>query len=118
MADDELADDGDMGARLRSALMKSDRDKEQLKYVRQLLKDVNEKALTLVNKAATNLIGIGRHLRGMIEDLAKPHHEMILNWKEIEGAANKPMKEFITETYKKIYYMVQLLQYYVKENHE
>ncbi len=116
--DDELADDGDMGARLRSAVMKTDRDKEQLKYVRQLLKDVNEKALGLVNKSATNLIGIGRHLRGMIDDLAKPHHEMILNWKEIESAANKPMKEFITETYKKIYYMVQLLQYYVKENHE
>ncbi len=116
--DDALADDGDLGIRLRNALNKSDRDKEQVKYVRQLLKDVNDKALALVNKAAINLIAVGRHIKGMIDDLAKPHHEMILNWKEVENASGKHLKETLTEVYKKIYYMVQLLQYYVKEDKE
>ncbi|HAE21662.1 MAG TPA: hypothetical protein DCG47_04970 [Spirochaetaceae bacterium] len=116
--DDGLADDGDMGTRLRSAMMKCDRDKEQIKFVRQLLKDVNDKALALVNKAAINLINVGRHIKSMIDDLGKSHHEVILNWKEVENAAGKPMKDTLTDIYKKIYYMVQLLQYYVKEDKE
>ncbi|HPE89162.1 MAG TPA: DUF5312 family protein [Spirochaetia bacterium] len=113
--DDSLADDGELGNKLRNVLGKADRDKDALKYVRQILKDVNEKALALVNKAALNLITVGRHLKALIDDLGKPHHELILNWKEVEGASTIPMKEAMTESYKKIYYMVQLLQYYVKE---
>ena len=70
--DDALADDGDMGTELRNALSKTDRDKEQIKYVRQLLKDVNDKALALVNKAALNLITVGRHIKSLIDDLASP----------------------------------------------
>ncbi|HAP43205.1 MAG: hypothetical protein A2087_08780 [Spirochaetes bacterium GWD1_61_31] len=116
--DDNLADDGDMGSRLRNAVNKADRDKDAGKYLRQLLKDTNDMATAIVNKSAVNLITIGRHLRGMIDDLSKPHHEMILNWREIENVSGKPMKEHLTQIYKKIYYMVQLLQYYVKEDKE
>jgi len=114
--DDSLADDGELGTKLRSTMAKADRDKENIKYVRQLLKDVNDKALGLINKAAVNLIGVGRHIKALIDDISKPHHELILNWKEVEGAAAIPVKEAMTESYKKIYYMVQLLQFYVKEN--
>ena len=113
--DDGLADDGDMGTKLRNVLQKADRDKDAIKYVRQLLKDVNDKALALINKSALNLITVGRHLKSLIEDQAKPHHELLLNWKEVENASAIPMKEAMTESYKKIYYMVQLLQFYVKE---
>jgi hypothetical protein len=116
--DDSLADDGDLGSRLRNTLNKADRDKDALKFLRQLLKDTNDKASAIVSKAAINLIAIGRHLRSMIEDLSKPHHSMILNWREIESVSGKPMKEHITEVYKKIYFMVQLLQFYVKEDKE
>ncbi len=111
--DDSLADDGEMGTKLRIVLAKSDRDKDQLKYLRNLLKDTNDKASSLVNKSALNLISVGRHLKGLIEDHAKPHHELILNWKEIENAAAHPLKDWMLEAYKKIYYLVQLLQYYV-----
>lgn len=116
--DESLADDGDMGSRLRNTLNKADRDKDALKFLRQLLKDTNDKASAIIGKAAINMIAIGRHLRGMIEDLSKPHHAMILNWRELESVTGKPMKEYITEIYKKIYYMVQLLQFYVKEDKE
>jgi hypothetical protein len=116
--DDSLADDGEMGVRLRNTLNKSDRDKDALKYLRQMLKDTNEKAIGLVNKAALNMITVGRQIKAMIDDLGKPRNEMILNWKEVESAFGKPMKETLTELYKKIYYMVQLLQFYVKEEKE
>ncbi|MBU0928486.1 MAG: hypothetical protein KKA67_12110 [Spirochaetes bacterium] len=113
--DDGLGDDGDMGLKLRNVLQKADRDKDAVKYLRQLLKDVNDKALGLINKAALNMITVGRHLKSLIDDEAKPHHELLQNWKEVENASAIPMKEAMTEAYKKIYYMVQLLQYYVKE---
>ncbi len=113
--DDTLGDDGELGIKLRNAMAKADRDKDALKYVRQILKDINDKALGLVNKSALNLITVGRHLKALIDDLHKPHHELILNWKEVETASAIPMKEAMTDAYKKIYYMVQLLQYYVKE---
>ena len=116
--DDSLADDGDIGARMRNALMRADREKEYVKFVRQLLKDVNDKALTLVNTSALNLITVGRLLKALIDDLAKPHHELMLNWKEIENASTIPLREAMTEAYKKIYYMVQLLQFYAKETKE
>lgn len=116
--DDSLADDGELGTKLRTILGKADRDKDALKYLRQILKDTNDKALALVNKAAINMITIGRQLKALIEDISKPRHEVILNWKEVENASAVPMKEIMTESYKKIYYMVQLLQYYVKEDKE
>lgn len=116
--DDSLADDGDLGARMRNALMRADREKEYIKFVRQLLKDINDKALTLVNTSALSLITVGRLLKALIDDLAKPHHELMLNWKEIENASPIPLREAMTEAYKKIYYMVQLLQFYAKETKE
>jgi len=112
--DDSLGDDTEIGARMRSALAKSERDKDAVKYLRQILKESNDKALAMLNKAALNLIAIGRQYRSLIEDFGKLRHEVLLNWKEIDSAAPKPVKDMLVEAYKKIYYMVQLLQYFVK----
>ncbi|MBL8967853.1 MAG: hypothetical protein JNG85_12675 [Spirochaetaceae bacterium] len=113
--DESLADEGEVGARLKAALMKADRDKEQVKYLRTMLKDINEKAVNQVTKAAVSLITIGRFIKALIEDHEKTHHEMIINWKDVENGATRPVKEWLVEVYKKIYYMVQLLQFYMKE---
>jgi hypothetical protein len=115
--DDSLADESDLGNRLRSALAKSERDKEQVKILRTMLKDINDRAGGLVTKSAVNLIQIGRQLKGLIEDQAKVgHHVMLLNWKEIEGAGSRPLKDLLVDVYKKIYYMVQLLQNFAKKD--
>lgn len=112
--DDELADESELGTRIRSALAKADRDKEAMKYLRGVLKDVNDKATAMISRAAVSLIGIGRQLKVLIEDLQKPHHEMLINWKEVEAQSPRPLKPWLVETYKKIYFVVQLLQYFVK----
>ena len=111
--DDSLADDGTQGTKLRMVLARSDRDREQLKYLRNLLKDTNDRAAGIVNRTALNLIAVGKFLKILIEDLAKPHHEILLNWKDIEGTAAHPAKEWMVGIYKKIYYLVQLLQFLV-----
>jgi Family of unknown function (DUF5312) len=112
--DEELADDGEVGSRLRMSLAKADRDKDALKFLRTTLKETNDKATAMVSRAAMNLIGIGRQLKALIEDLSKPHHEILLNWKEVEAQSSRPLKAWLVETYKKIYYIIQLLQYFVK----
>lgn len=116
--DDALAEDGETGSRLKTALMKSDRDREQVKYLRTMLKDVNERATIFVTRAGTNLIAVGRHFKLLIDDYDRPHHEVVMNWKDLENAASRPIREMLVEVYKKIYYMVQLLQYYAKEDKE
>jgi hypothetical protein len=112
--DDSLADEGEIGTRMRSSLAKADRDKEALKHLRTMLKDVNDRATGMVSKAAMGLIGIGRTLKALIDDLSRPHHELILNWKDVESQSPRPIRDWIVDVYKKIYYMVQLLQFFAK----
>jgi len=116
--DEELADEGETGTKLRSALVKADRDRDALKYLRATLKETNDKATAMISRAAVNLIGLGRQLKNLIEDLAKPHHEILINWKDVEGQSQRPFKPWLVDTYKKIYYIVQLLQYFVKSEGE
>ncbi len=116
--DEELADEGELGTRMRSALAKADRDKDAMKYLRGALKETNDKATAMISRAAVNLIGVGRQLKSLIEDLAKPHHEILLNWKEVESQSPRPLKTWLVDTYKKLYYIVQLLQYFVKSGEE
>jgi len=113
--DDSLADDGDMGGRLRIAMAKADRDKEQVKYVRTLLKGINDEALKFITLSAQNLIIIGKNLKQVLEDYQRNPHELIINWKDIENSSEKPIDQRITEIYKVIYYFVQLMQFFVKQ---
>jgi len=44
------------------------------------------------------------------DDYAKNQPEIIANWKELEKFADKPIKEFSVELYKKIYLFTTLIQ--------
>jgi hypothetical protein len=112
--DDNLADDGDLGVRLRAAMAKAERDKEQMKFVRTLLKGINDEAQAMINGAAQGLIAVGKNLKNVLEDYQRTPHELIINWKEIEMASERPIDERITDVYKRIYYFVQLMQFFAK----
>lgn len=116
--DDSLADDGEIGTRLRGAMVKADRDKEQIKHLRILLKGVNDEAQRMVNSAAQALIYIGKNLKNILEDYQRTPHELIINWKEIEFASEQPIADRVTEIYKKIYYFVQLMQFFSKSGED
>jgi hypothetical protein len=66
----------------------------------------------MINTAAQNLIIIGRNLKTLLEDYQKKPAELIMNWKELESVSESPVVSRVTETYKRIYYFVQLLQFY------
>jgi hypothetical protein len=52
----------------------------------------------------------------LIEDFDKsPQSEIIINWKEVDQAAEGKVRERMVEVYKKAYTFIQLLQLFVKE---
>ncbi|MDR0586267.1 MAG: DUF5312 domain-containing protein [Treponema sp.] len=110
--DAALSDKGEHGSRLKQSLAKVDRDKGQGKYIRIILRTVNNDAQRMINTAAQNLIIIGRNLKTLLEDYQKKPAELIMNWKELESVSESPIVSRVTETYKRIYYFVQLLQFY------
>jgi hypothetical protein len=108
--DETLSDNGENGSRLKAAIVKADRDKSQAKYVTLILASVNEKAQNMITAAAQSLIGVGRNLKNLIDDYQKPNRELVMNWKELEGASETPLGQRMTDVYKKIYYFIQLMQ--------
>lgn len=112
--DESLDEKGDNGSRLRQAMLKVDRDKGQAKYIKSILKSVNNTAQRMINSATSNLIAIGRSFKALLEDLGKKPSELIMNWKELEQAAaatsELPLGKYVADEYKRMYYFVQLLQ--------
>jgi hypothetical protein len=47
-----------------------------------------------------------------LEDTQKKPAELIMNWHELNSASEVPMAQRITEDYKRMYYFVQLLQFF------
>jgi hypothetical protein len=108
--DETLSDDGENGSRLKMSIVKVDRDKSQARYVTIILKNVNETARELINTASQSLIVVGKNLKGLYEDYQKNPHELVINWKELEGASEIPLGQRIADTYRKIYYFIQIMQ--------
>jgi len=113
--DESLAEDADKGARLKALLMRADKDVNAQSSIKQQLKDINASARAIIVEAATHLIVIGKHLKLAIDDHAKPKHEVMLNWKQLEMSTDKGLREWMTATYRQLYAFVQLMQFFVKE---
>lgn len=113
--DDSLAEDDELGIKLRNMLSRSERDKEVVKQLRTQLKDINDKALGFLTQGSQHLVVIARNLKGILEDYEKPGHELITNWKELDMYADRPIKEWVVDVYKQIYAFVMLMQLYLKE---
>lgn len=113
--DEALGEDGERGARIKTYMARTEKDKNAMVSLRKVLKETNEEALDIIQTTSQNLITIGKGLKQVLEDYDKKPHELIMNWKEIEQYSEKDVKENITEIYKKIYYFIQLMQFYVKK---
>jgi hypothetical protein len=115
--DDSISEEAPVGAKLKLYIHKFDKDKTAAqKVIRQMLKELNDIAKGLIHEAAQNLITIGKNLKLILEDHQRSSHELIINWKEIEVTTDKNLKEIMVIVYKKLYYIVKLLQVFIKED--
>ncbi len=113
--DEDLADEGDMGQKVRRAMgrvMQSDRS--TAKTLNELIEQINASALAMIHQAASGLIGVGKQLKVAIEDHQKPRPELLLNWKELENQNEADLKQVLPAVYTRIFYFVQLMQMFVK----
>jgi hypothetical protein len=110
--DETFSETGTNGSRLKAALVKADRDKGQVKYIRIIMKTANEDAQEMINTTAQSLIIIGKNFKHILEDYQKNPKELVMNWKELELTSEEPLPQRITAVYKKMYYFVQLMQFF------
>ncbi|MBN1649646.1 MAG: hypothetical protein JW874_16525 [Spirochaetales bacterium] len=113
--DESLGEEGDKGHTIRNAVKRADRDKNAAAVLRKIVRDINEKALNIINDAAQNLIVVGKNIKMLIDDLEKKPHEVLVNWKELQTSTDNKIREHMTVVYKKIYYFIQLMQNYIKD---
>jgi hypothetical protein len=113
--DDSVAEESSTGSKLKTYFHKSDKEKAAQKVLRQMLKEINDMAKGMIHEAAQNLITLGRNIKMALDDYTRQPHELIINWKEIEVNFDGNLKNSLVNIYKKIYYMVKLLQIFFKE---
>ena len=107
--DETLDDDGSNGPRLRGALLRVDRDKTQVRYIKSIVSNINEEALHIINRAVPSLIIVGKHFKMLLDDHDKKPYELIMNWKELAQYSKTPLAQRMAAAYKKINYFVQLM---------
>jgi len=112
--DESLSDDGPFGARIKKSIRTADRDSLAMNALVTTLEDVNTQARDILNRSANGLINIGKNLKNALNDYKKNTGEVVVNWKELEAHADFSIEQEISKHYKQIYYLVQLLQSYVK----
>ncbi len=113
--DTGLADDGPDGSKIKRLLRQATRDRSSLATLKKVLQEVNTEARRLINASAQNLIVLGKSIKQLLAEQKAEGDEIIINWKEIEGWAETPIEEQMADAYTRIYYLIQLLQLYMKK---
>ena len=110
--DTDLAEDGELGRRLKTIALRADRDRKALVQLRTALQQVNDEARTMIGDSVQHFVSIARVLKLAHEDIGKPNPAFLVNWKELRPSSDKELRAVIATAYKKIYNFVQLMQMY------
>ena len=113
--DEKLSEVSEMGVKFRTLLSRMEREKEAGRQVQKHLNTVNEAALKLLKVSIKNIMTLGNAIKKCIADFDKPHRDLLQNWKEIEQHSDKPIREWMTAVYTKIYHFIMLEQVVLKK---
>ena len=113
--DEKLSEVSEMGVKFRTLLSRMEREKEAGRQVQKHLNDVNEAALKLLKASIKNIMTLGNTIKNCIADYDKPHRDLLQNWKELEQHSDKPIREWMTAVYTKIYNFIMLEQVVLKK---
>ena len=108
--DETLADGSVINGKFKTLLTRCERDKEAMNIIRTILKDTNSAARDILVSGTQEIITFARNLKLVLEDYAKPHPELVINWKELEHFADYNIKTHAVEIYKKLHLFVNLMQ--------
>ena len=112
--DESLSEEGEVGAKIKSVLPRIDRDQASLAQLKQIIRDCNEAAANMIKSGGNNLVALGKNLKTIIDDYSNQPHQLIVNWKELDAVSEGTLKKSVSDVYKKIYYFIQLIQFFSK----
>jgi len=112
--DESVSDEGAFGNRIKKSIRTADRDSLAMNALISVLDDVNTQARDILNRSANGLITIGKNLKNALNDHKRNSGELVVNWRELETYADFNIEDELSKHYKQIYYLIQLLQGYVK----
>jgi Family of unknown function (DUF5312) len=110
--DADLAEDGETGRRLRTIVMRTERDRKAIVQLRLTLRQINDEAHAMIGDSVQHLVAIARVLKVAHEDVVRPNPSLLINWKDLKPTMDRDMRGLIAAVYKKIYNFVQLMQMY------
>jgi hypothetical protein len=110
--DADLAEDGDVGRKIHAILLRADKERKTLAELRPFLQRVNDQARSMVGSASTQFVALGKVLKLVYDDSARPHPEQVVNWRELQGGTDKDLRGLVAAVYKRIYGFMQLMQNY------
>lgn len=110
--DESLNETVDLGLKMKTLLPRTDRDKEAKGIILSTLNIINDSAARMILNAIKQFIIYDKNLKMILEDSAKQHPALIMNWKDLDHFAEGNLKNMCVDTYKKIYNLVQILQSY------
>lgn len=115
--DDSLAEEGERGQRVRRAMGRIvERDLSSTRPLAELLGDINAEALKMINESGQNLVIIGKNLKLLLSDIDRKEPELVVNWRELDNAVENQLKARLSDMYRRVYYLVQLVQVYTKQS--
>lgn len=110
--DNNLAEDSPGGQRLRRlARSANSNDRLALNSLAEALNETNEEARKIISDSVQGFILLGKTIKSLIEDLKNSHNsQIIINWKELDTKTDHHLGHNMTEIYKQLYYLIQLIQ--------
>lgn len=112
--DDQFKPGSDISVKFRTLLSRMEREKEAGRQLQKMLDSVNEAAFKIITMTVKHIAVIGNNFRDVLADYDKPTNDLIHNWKEIEKYAERPIKPWLVEAYKKIYDFIMLMKVMAK----
>lgn len=114
--DNSLADDEPVGSRIKNMLRKSGKDMIAKNALDSEIKTINKQAKVIIDASVQNLIILGNVIKIILEEFKAGKVETIMNWKELQNSQEEPLEELMLKSYKRLFYLVQLIQQSSKES--
>ena len=110
--DEDLAEDGETGRRLKTFALRTERDRKALVQLRVTLRQINDEAHAMISDSVQHLVGIARVLKVAHDDVVRPNPTLLMNWKDLKPSMDRDIRGLIATVYQRIYNFVQLMQMY------
>jgi len=108
--DEQFMPGSDLSVKFRTLLSRMEREKEAARQLQKLLDSVNDAAFKIISMTVKHIVVIGNNFKDVLADYDKTTSDLIHNWKEIEKYADRDIKPWLIEAYKKIYDFIMLMK--------